>query len=66
MKKAISYLKAAAAVLYVVTLYLVGYLLYTLSGIIRSLAFLLMLSPRSARNELRVIFRVYRSIGDSF
>lgn len=64
MKKAISYLKAAAAVLYAVTLYLVGYLLYTLSGIIRSLAFLLMLSPCSAKNELRVIFRVYRSVGD--
>lgn len=64
MKKAISYLKAAAAVLYAVTLYLVGYLLYALSGIIRSLAFLLMLSPRSAKNELWVIFRVYRSVGD--
>jgi hypothetical protein len=64
MKNAIFYLKMTAAILYTVTLHLVGYLLYVFSGVIRSLAFLLMLSPRSAKNELRVIFRVFRSIGD--
>lgn len=52
------------AILYTVTLYLVGYLLYVTSGVIRSLAFLLMLSPRSVKNELRVVFRVYRSVGE--
>lgn len=64
MKNAIFYLKVTPAILYTVTLYLVGYLLYVISGVIRSLAFLLMLSPRSAKNELRVVFRVYRSVGD--
>ena len=64
MKNAICYLKMTPAILYTVTLYLVGYLLYMFSGVIRSLAFLLMLSPRSAKNELRVMFRVFRSIGD--
>lgn len=64
MKNAIFYLKMTAAILYVVTLRLVGYLLYVFSGVIRSLAFLLMLSPRSAKNELREVFRVYRSVGD--
>lgn len=64
MKNAIFYLKMTAAILYTVTLHLVGYLLYVFSGVIRSLAFLLMLSPRSAKNELRVMFRVFRSIGD--
>lgn len=53
-----------AAILYAVTLRLAGYLLYVISGIIRSLAFLLMLSPRSAKNELRVVLRVYRSVGE--
>jgi len=52
------------AILYTVTLHLDGYLLYVLSGLVRSLAFLLMLSPRSAKNELREAFRVHRSIGD--
>lgn len=52
------------AILYVVTLRLAGYLLYVISGLVRSLAFLLMLSPRSAKNELRVMFRVYRSVGE--
>lgn len=65
MKNAIFYLKMTPAILYTVTLHLVGYLLYVFSGVIRSLAFLLMLSPRSAKNELRVMFRVYRSVGDS-
>jgi hypothetical protein len=64
MKKAIFYLKMTAAILYAVTLRLAGYLLYVFSGVIRSLAFLLMLSPRSAKNELRVVFRVYRSVGE--
>lgn len=62
MKKAII---MTPAILYTVTLRLAGYLLYVLSGLVRSLAFLLMLSPRSAKNELRVMFRVYRSVGDS-
>lgn len=65
MKNAIFYLKMTPAILYTVTLHLVGYLLYVFSGVIRSLAFLLMLSPRSAKNELRVMFRVFRSVGDS-
>lgn len=64
MKNAICYLKMTPAILYTVTLYLVGYLLYVTSGVIRSLAFLLMLSPRSVKNELRVVFRVYRSVGE--
>ena len=64
MKKAIFYLKMNAAILYAVTLRLAGSLLYVFSGVIRSLAFLLMLSPRSAKNELRVVFRVYRSVGE--
>ena len=64
MKKAIFCLKITPAILYTVTLRLAGYLLYVLSGIVRSLAFLLMLSPRSAKNELRAAFRVYRSVGD--
>lgn len=64
MKNAIFYLKMTPAILYTVTLHLVGYLLYVFSGVIRSLAFLLMLSPRSAKNELRVMFRVYRSVGE--
>lgn len=64
MKKISIYLKAAAAFLYAVTIYPVGYLLYVLSGILRSLSFLLMLSFRSAKSEIRVMFRVYRSIGD--
>ena len=51
-------------ILYTVTLRLAGYLLYVLSGFVRSLAFLLMLSPRSAKNELREAFRVHRSVGD--
>lgn len=64
MKNAICYLKMTPAILYTVTLYLVGYLLYVTSGVIRSLAFLLMLSPRSAKNELREVFRVYWSVGE--
>ena len=64
MKNAIFYLKMTPAILYTVTLRFVGYLLYVLSGLVRSLAFLLMLSPRSAKNELRTAFRVYRSVGD--
>ncbi len=64
MKNAIFYLKMTPAIFYTVTLHLVGYLLYVFSGVIRSLAFLLMLSPRSAKNELRVVFRVYRSVGE--
>lgn len=64
MKKAIFCLKMTAAILYAVTLRLLGYMLYVLSGLVRSLAFLLMLSPRSALNELRVVFRVYRSVGE--
>lgn len=66
MRKIAIYLKTAAAFLYAATMYPVGYLLYVLSGFIRSLAFLLMLSPRSFRGETRAMFRVYRSIGDSF
>lgn len=54
------------AILYTVTLRLAGYLLYVISGLVRSLAFLLMLSPRSAKNELREAFRVHRSIGDVY
>lgn len=64
MKNAICYLKMTPAILYTVTLYLAGYLLYVTSGVIRSLAFLLMLSPRSAKNELREVFRVYWSVGE--
>ncbi|MEG1842557.1 MAG: hypothetical protein RRY33_08910 [Alistipes sp.] len=59
MKKAIFYLKMTPAILYTVTLRLVGYLLYVLSGLVRSLAFLLMLSPESAKNQLRDMFRIY-------
>lgn len=66
MEKISIYLKAAVAFMYAVIIYPVGYLLYVLSGLIRSVAFLLMLSPRSFKNEARVMFRVYRSIGDSF
>lgn len=58
------YLKASVAFIYVVTIYSVGYLLYVFSGVLRSLSFLLMLSFRSAKSEIRVVFRVYRSIGD--
>lgn len=64
MKNAICYLKMTPAILYTVTLYLAGYLLYVTSGVIRSLAFLLMLSPRSAKNELQEVFRVYWSVGE--
>lgn len=64
MKQTICFLKMTPAILYAVTVRLVGYLLYVLSGLVRSLAFLFMLSPRSAKNELRVMFRVYRSVGE--
>ena len=64
MKHTICFLKMTPVILYAVTVCLVGYLLYVLSGLVRSLAFLFMLSPRSAKNELRVMFRVYRSVGD--
>ncbi len=61
MKKAIL---MTPVILYTVILCLAGYLLYVLSGLVRSLAFLLMLLPRSAKNELREAFLVHRSIGD--
>lgn len=64
MKQIICFLKMTPAILYAVTLRLVGYLLYVFSGLVRSLAFLLMMSPRSAKSELRVMFRVYRSVGE--
>lgn len=66
MRKITTYLKSASALLYVVTIYPVGYLLYVLSGFIRALAFLLMLSPRSFKGEIREMFRVHRSIGTLF
>lgn len=51
-------------ILYAVTLGFAGYLLYVFSGFVRSLAFLLIWSFRSAKNELRTAFRMRCSIGD--
>lgn len=45
---------------------LVGYILYLLSKLIRSLGQLLMLNKNSARDELAGFWRVYSSISDMF
>lgn len=64
MKKVRLYTLYAVSVLYAATIYLLGYLLHVLSRLILSFAYVLMLSPQSAKNELRDILRVYQSFGD--
>lgn len=64
MKKIRLYTLAAVSFLYAVTIYLLGYVLYVVSRLVLSLAYVFMLSPRSAKNELRDIHRVYQSFGD--
>lgn len=51
-------------VLYTLTFYPLGYVLYYLSKIVRVIAFYLSLNPASARNELTGFWRMYRAIDD--
>ncbi len=59
MKKIITYLQVTVVFIYVCTFYLAGYLLHTLSCIIRIVALLLMLSPRAAKEGKEYMFRAY-------
>lgn len=52
------------AILYAATLHLLGYLLYVIARLILSFAYMLMLSPQSAKNELRDIHRIFQTFGD--
>lgn len=64
MKKIRLHAIYVVAILYAATLHLLGYLLYVIARLILSFAYMLMLSPQSAKNELRVVLRVYRSVGE--
>lgn len=69
MKKIILFIKNVLlwvlSVLYTLTLYPLGLVLYYLSKLVRFLAFKMILAPGSARNELAGFWSVYKSIDDA-